>query len=74
MFVMMETVLKNDRSVDLKEVKMLRVEHLYQNGFPIASACKTVGISVHTYYKWRTDSQPDVQEKVGSAVIAVQAE
>jgi DNA invertase Pin-like site-specific DNA recombinase len=71
---MMEMVFKNDRSVDLKEVKMLRVEQLYKNGFPIASACKMTGISVHTYYKWRRNSQIDVRENIAPAVLAAKAE
>ena len=68
---MMEMDGKNERTIDLKEVKMLRVEHLYQNGLPIASACKMSGISVHTYYKWRRNSQSDATEGIVPTVLAV---
>jgi len=74
MFMIVETVSEKDRSIDLKEVKLLRVEHLYKNGMSIANACKMIGISVHTYYKWRANPQTDGRDKIGSAVISVKAE
>ncbi len=66
-----DTILEKERSIDLQEIKLLRVEQLYKNGKSIADACKSIGISVHTYYKYRErvkaeTSQPRAAEKVAS--------
>ena len=53
MFIIGDIPLEKDRPFDLQEIKLLRVEHLYKDGMSIANACKTIGISVHTYYKYR---------------------
>ncbi len=41
-----------EQTVNLRQAKQLQVERLYHSGMSIAQSCKTVGISVHTYYKW----------------------
>lgn len=54
----------------MQQVKLLRVEQLYKNGMSIANSCKTVGISVHTFYKWCDKSKSDAREKGGYSGIA----
>lgn len=53
MFIIGDIPLEKDRPFDLQEIKLLRVEYLYQSGMSIANSCKSIGISVHTYYKYR---------------------
>ena len=57
-----------EQTVNLRQAKQLQVERLYHGGMSIAQCCKTVGISVHTYYKWCSRehmSTPDALEQPG---------
>lgn len=38
------------------QLTLLRIDALYGTGLSLQKCCKIVGISVHTYYKWRRDS------------------
>ena len=46
---------QNDGAYKWTQVKLLQIEALYKNGLPLNACCKTAGISVHTYYKWRRE-------------------
>jgi len=63
MYIFGVAALEKDRSINLQEVKLLRVEHLYQSGMSIANACKSIGISVHTYYKYRERLRADSSQE-----------
>jgi len=52
----------SDQTRNLRQAKQLQVERLYHNGMSIAQCCKTVGISVHTYYKWCSREHLTTQE------------
>lgn len=48
-----------EQTINLRQAKQLQVERLYHSGMSIAQSCKTVGISVHTYYKWCSREESD---------------
>lgn len=54
-----------DQTSNLRQAKQLQVERLYHNGMSIAQCCKTVGISVHTYYKWCSREPLTAQNTLG---------
>ena len=65
-------MLQRNLSDQMRQVKLLRVERLYQSGMPIAVSCRTVGISVHTYYKWCI--RPECGAQGANAQIAAAGE
>ena len=62
--------MERNRSLEVQQVKLLRVELLYKNGMSIANSCKMVGISVHTFYKWCANSTSGARENGGFTGIA----
>lgn len=46
---------QNRGEYDRALMKLLRIEALYNGGMTLEKCCKTVGISVHSYYKWRRE-------------------
>ena len=64
---------QRNMSMEKRQVILLRVEELYKNGMSIANSCKTVGISVHTYFNWRADPETDARDRIGREVTSAEA-
>lgn len=54
-------MLQNDNRTQI-QMSLLKIEALYGAGLSLQKCCKMVGISVHTYYKWRQEVSASVAE------------
>ena len=67
-------MLQRNSTGELRQIKRLQVERLYRNGMPIAQCCKTVGISLHTYYKWCSYEHMTKPEALEQPVCLLESE